>query len=375
MFISEPTTTLEEHLVTLSAEARINDFFLTEGGYLSFKLDGEITYSAVEVDFDSLFQLAAKCRAVGKEHGTDVILMGDYGLSLGRFRYRCNFMKTMGNWRFVLRLLPSNIPEPHAVGIPEHVINKFMNLKNGLVLLCGPTGSGKSTTIASLMYYRAKRKREHVLTLEDPLEYLFPDDTASIISQREVGQDVPDFGSGLKTSLRQSPNLVMVGEIRDQQTAEAALQLSETGHVVVSTLHTSSADMTVQRFMKLIPADRAAAAQSTLADVLELVMCQRLIPTIDGDGRTAIHEIMVHTSGIAAMIRNGNFTAIKQEMDTGSKFGHLTWRRSVETKINEGLIDPSWEDIYDTSGDQDLDYRDAAIASSDTPVLDRKYVD
>lgn len=375
LFFNEPTTSLEHHIIELSKESRINDFFLSEGGTVSFKLDGEVTYSGVEVDHDQLYQLASKCNAVGKEHGADCILAGDFGLSLLNFRYRANFMKTMGRWRFVLRLLPSDIPEPIKVGIPEHIISKFMALKDGLVLLCGPTGSGKSTTIASLMYYRARRKREHVLTLEDPLEYLFPDNTASLISQREVGQDVPDFASGLKTALRQSPNLIMVGEIRDHLTAEAALQLSETGHVVVSTLHTTSADMTVQRFMKLIPAERVTAAQSTLAEVLQIVMCQRLLPVLEGKGRTAVHEIMVHTSGIASMIRNGNFTTIRQEMDTGSKYGHLTWSKSVDMKIREGIIDASWADEYDTTGAIEQDFRDSVCDSDSTPPLDRKFAE
>ena len=373
MFKAEPTTDLELNIVHLSSEGRINDFFLTEDGPICFKMDGEINYTDSTIPYDDLFEMAKKCNAFGVSNGREVIVAGDYGLSLGKFRYRCNFMQTLGKWRFVLRLLPLHIPDPLTVGIPEHIVSRFMGLKDGLVLLCGPTGSGKSTTIAAMMYYRAKRKREHVLTLEDPMEFFFPDETASLISQREVGSDVVDFASGLKAALRQAPNLVMVGEIRDPLTAEAALQLSETGHVVVSTLHTTSADMTVQRFMKLIPAERALAAQSTLADALQIVMCQRLLPKLEGEGRVAIHEIMVHTSGIAAMIRNGNFTSIKQEMDTGAKYGHLTWMRSIEEKVKEGLIDAKWLEDYDTSGKMDKDYRFEGKLDQDSGPVERKH--
>lgn len=372
MYKAEPSTKLEKAIVKLSQEGRINDFFLTEDGVICFKMDGDLNYTNAAVTYEELFEMAKKCNAYGMEKGREVIVAGDYGLTLSTHRYRCNFLKTLGKWRFVLRLLPAVIPDPREVGIPEHIVQRFMNLKDGLVLLCGPTGSGKSTTIASLLYYRAKRKREHVLTLEDPMEFFFPDETASLITQREVGSDVDGFAAGLKTALRQAPNVIMVGEIRDPLTAEAALQLSETGHVVVSTLHTTSADMTVQRFMKLIPADRAAAAQSTLADALKIIMCQRLLPRFESKGRVAIHEILVHTSGIAAMIRNGNFTGIKQEMDTGSKYGHLTWMRSVEEKIALGILDPKWLEEYDTSGKMDKDYRELTESDGSEQPLDRR---
>jgi twitching motility protein PilT len=235
-----------------------------------------------------------------------------------------------------MRLLPEGIPDPADISVPPGAIKAIMEARNGVFLICGPTGSGKTTTIASLLKYRAERKREHFVTFEDPIEYVYPDGMPTLVSQREVGDDEMDFANALRASLRQAPDVILVGEIRDGETAEIALQAAETGHVVVATLHTSSASGTVQRFLKLITPERVEAAQTSLADILRMILCQRLVLDEDRGRRFAIHEMLLQYDSTANLIRRGEFKKLDQELETGWKRGMLTWERSLELRETEG---------------------------------------
>jgi twitching motility protein PilT len=235
-----------------------------------------------------------------------------------------------------MRLLPVQIPTTDQVRVPLPAVKAILEAKNGLFLVCGATGSGKSTTIASMVVHRAQRRREHVVSFEDPIEYVYPETTPSLISQREMGTDELDFSSSLRAALRQAPDVIIIGEIRDGETAEIALQAAETGHVVVATLHTSTAAQTVARFLKLIPSERLESAQSTFADVFKLILCQRLLHDEEKGKRFAIHEMLLQYDSVANLIRRGEFKKLDQEIEVGWKRGMCNFERSMGIRASEG---------------------------------------
>lgn len=300
----------------------ISDFYLTPGELLAYKHNGELVYDALTFEMPIPAALEPGCF--------------DCALDLHGYRFRVSQMVTRGRLRWVLRLLPSRIPEPESIRVPEPSLKAFLEARNGLFLICGATGSGKSTTIASMVLHRARRRREHVITFEDPIEFLYPDPLPSLVSQREMGSDELDFAAALRAALRQAPDVIIVGEIRDGETAEIALQAAETGHVVVATLHTSSAAQTVQRFLKLIPSERADNAQATLADTLRLILCQRLLFDATRGRRFPIHEVLLQYDGVVNIIRRGDFKKLDQELETGWKRGMNNFDKSIELREAEG---------------------------------------
>lgn len=250
-------TPMGQRLMQLAQSGSISDFYITPWEPLCYKLNGELHRD------DSFVYTPT--------HQLEVVPgCLDYAIVLGPHRFRVNQLVTRGKLRWVMRLLPVQIPAVDQVGVPPAAVKAFLEAKNGLFLVCGATGSGKSTTIASLVLHRAQRRCEHVVSFEDPIEYVYPENTPSLMSQREMGTDELNFGSSLRASLRQAPDVIIIGEIRDGETAEIALQASETGHVVVATLHTSTAAQTVARFLKLIPSERLESAQVTFADVMKM---------------------------------------------------------------------------------------------------------
>jgi twitching motility protein PilT len=317
----------------------VSDFYLTPGEPLSYKLNGQLIYD------DTVFEMALPEYL---EPGCD-----DSALDLHGRRFRVSQMVTQGRLRWVLRLLPNEIPPPSAIKVPTPALKAFVEAKNGLFLICGATGSGKSTTIASMVLYRALRRREHVISFEDPIEFIYPDGLPTLVSQREMGTDELDFSKALRAALRQAPDVIIIGEIRDGETAEIALQAAETGHVVVATLHTSTASQTVQRFLKLIPSDRLESSQETMADCLRLVLCQRLLLDEKKGKRFPIHEILLQYDGVVNIIRRGDFKKLDQELETGWKKGMFNFEKSVALRMEEGFASSgapkadafSWDDV------------------------------
>ena len=273
-------------MLHLSKDAGVSDFYITPWEPLTYRRNGKLFFDSFIYQPERPLEFTAGCV--------------DYALVLGSRRYRVNRMVTRGRPRWVMRLLPESIPEISKLMVPPAAIKAFLEAKNGLFLVCGATGSGKSTTIASMILERAKRRQEHVLTFEDPIEFVYPSDIPSLVSQREIGTDELDFNKSLRAALRQAPDVILVGEIRDGETAEIALQAAETGHVVVATLHTSSAAQTVQRFLKLVPSDRLETAQASLADTLRAILCQRLLFDNIRQRRFATPEETVQMMSVAA---------------------------------------------------------------------------
>ena len=256
-------------------------------------------------------------------------------------RFRVSAFQESNGGKIVLRVLSKDIPSPEELNIPPILVDAIKRLSHGMILLCGPTGCGKTTTIASMLYERGKAKREHVVMLEDPVEYLMPKDLKSIYSQREIGRDEPCFSQGLKAALRQSPHVIVVGEIRDSATACTALEAAETGHLVVATIHAASADMTIQRYVQMIEQEQQHLIQDQLATNVEMIVCQRLSQAQKGyRGRLAIHEVMVKTHATTNCIRKGQTAELRNELTYGAKKGHSTFEKSIQEVQQRGLVSP-----------------------------------
>ena len=255
------------------------------------------------------------------------------------FRIRVNIYRRNEGDCISIRLIPGHVKTTKELNIPD-IICSSGNLKSGIILITGATGSGKSTTLAAIIDRINKTSKKHIITLEEPIEYLHKSDK-SIISQRECGKDTVDFLDGLKSSLRQDPDVIMIGEIRDKKTVETALSASETGHLVLSTVHTSKASEAIDRIVNLFEAERHKEIRGLLANQLRYVFSQRLIKA--NNGRRAIFEIMKNTNSIAAMIREGKDESIDDMIKTGKKYGMQMFEDQIETLYRDGIIS---EEIY-----------------------------
>ncbi|MDP2708903.1 MAG: PilT/PilU family type 4a pilus ATPase [bacterium] len=250
-------------------------------------------------------------------------------------RFRVNLHYQEGKIGLTARLVPKQAPDPVELGFDENIY-KLTHLKDGLILVTGPSGSGKSTTLACMVNIINKERRAHIVTIEDPIEYLFTEEQ-SIIEQRELGHDTMSFASALKYSLRQDPNIIMLGEMRDKETIAAALTAAETGHLVISSLHTSSAAETISRIVDVFPAHQQQQILNQLASTLRAVIAQQLLPKIGG-GRVAAREIMVNNSAIASLIRRNQIGQIYSVIQTGLKEGMVTMNKAIDKLLKEELI-------------------------------------
>ncbi len=255
----------------------------------------------------------------------------------GGYRIRINAYRQQGTYAVALRLLPSRFFELWELGLPTSVLENICRLRAGLVLVTGSTGSGKSTTIASLVHAINQRRGCHIHTIEDPVEYRHKS-LKSFVTQREVGHDTRSFGEALRRAMREDPDVIVVGEMRDCETISAALTLAETGHLTFATLHTSSAVQTISRAISVYPAAQQAQVRVQLASVLQYAICQQLIPCDDGSGRTLIAEILLANSSVRSMIRDEKTHQINNVMQTNYDLGMRTINQSIEEAIRAGRI-------------------------------------
>ena len=254
----------------------------------------------------------------------------------GKARFRANLFRQRESIGAVMRLIPWEIKPLDALGMPP-VMETFAPLKRGLVLVTGPTGSGKSTTLAAIIDQVNRTRSGHIVTIEDPVEFLHHHGNC-LVNQREVGQDTHTFRSALKHVLRQDPDVILVGELRDLDTISVALTAAETGHLVFATLHTQSAQDTVTRVVDVFPADQQQQIRTQLAATLQAVVCQTLCKTVDGTGRAAAVEIMICTPGIRAMIRDGKLQQIQGALQAGGKEGMQTLNAHLADLVKAGRI-------------------------------------
>lgn len=262
----------------------------------------------------------------------------DFGFAfIDKARFRVSIMKTKGNYGIVLRQIPNKMYGLRELGLPDKV-RELLYRPRGLVLVTGPTGSGKSTTLASMVNYINEHREGHIITVEDPIEY-YHTHKRCIVTQREVGADVDTFAEAIKRALRQDPDIILVGEMRDLETIEAAITAAETGHLVFGTLHTNSAAKTVDRIVDAFPANMKEMIRTQLASSLVAVISQVLCKKIGG-GRIAGYEIMVNTTSIAAMIRENKTFRITSDIQTGGNLGMITMDAHLLSLVNRQLVTP-----------------------------------
>src|SRR3954470_11348751 len=255
----------------------------------------------------------------------------------GLARFRCNVFNQRGAVAAVYRLIPEQIKSFEELGLPD-VIGTLYERPRGLVLVTGPTGSGKSTTLAAMIDKINCERREHILTIEDPIEYIHPH-KGCIVNQREVHSDTHGFSVALRAALREDPDIVLIGEMRDLETIESALRIAETGHLTFATLHTNSAAQTINRVIDVFPAHQQGQIRTQLSLVLEGIVCQALMPRADGQGRVISLEVLIPTPAIRNLIRDDKIHQIYSTMQTGQeKFGMQTMNQSLATLYQKRLI-------------------------------------
>jgi twitching motility protein PilT len=254
----------------------------------------------------------------------------------GVARFRCNYFIQQGVMSCAYRRIPTKVPTLAEVGAPE-VLVEWARRPRGLVLVTGPTGSGKSTTLAAMIDFINQERHDHILTIEDPIEYVHTPKHC-LINQREVGSDTPSFKSALRAALRQDPDVILLGEMRDLETTEIAITAAETGHLVLATLHTSTADSSISRVIDQFPAESQEQIRLMLATSLVGVCTQTLLPRADGRGRVALHEILVANNPVRALIRKSNTEQLRSVMQTGSQDGMQTMDRALAYYASQGII-------------------------------------
>jgi len=281
----------------------------------------------------------------------------------GKARFRANIFRQREAIGAVMRLIPWEIKPLDALGMPP-VMQTFAGLKRGLVLVTGPTGSGKSTTLAAIIDQVNRTRSGHIMTIEDPVEFLHDHDKC-LVNQREVGLDTHTFRAALKHVLRQDPDVILVGELRDLDTISVALTAAETGHLVFATLHTQSAQDTVTRIVDVFPADQQQQVRTQLAATLQAVVCQTLCKTVDGTGRAAAVEIMICTAGIRAMIRDDKLQQIQGALQAGGKDGMQTLNAHLADLVKAGRI--SYQTGLENCSNRD-DYETLVGSTARRPV-------
>jgi pilus retraction protein PilT len=285
-----------------------SDLLLHEGRPPLLRISGNLTTLESTPLESSFFQaLWRACGAAESIQDHDASFT-----SAGGVRFRVNLLRQLGRYAAILRRIRRDIPKLETLGVPAEVLRDWMARKSGLVLVCGPTGSGKSTTLAACLEWMNQELSRHIVSIEDPIEYLFSN-RKCLFTQREVGIDTPSFAEGLRRSLRQSPDVILVGEIRDAETAGTAMQASETGHLVLSTLHSSSCTDAIERLQFLFPATSRDAVRRTLSGQLLGILCQRLLPAAQG-GMVLAVEYFSNFGVMRKYIINGNMADLADAM-------------------------------------------------------------
>lgn len=331
------------NLLKLAAEKNASDIHLLFGYVPILRIDGEL----IEIDKLEPAENFSRLSSIDLEGFLDVMLTKeqktrffdkrdlDLGYQVGAYRYRVNFAFEKNNITIVARIISEKKPTLEEIGMPP-IVSELLNLPQGFILVTGPTGCGKSTTLSAMINYINNNRRCNIVTLEDPIEYVFTPEK-SIIVQRQLGTDMLSFSAGLKHVLRQDPNIIMLGEMRDLETISTAVTLAETGHLVLATLHTYSAVQTIDRIIDIFPPFQQGQIKSQLSAVLSAVISQRLLPR-EGGGRIAAREILINNGAVANLIREGKFAQIRSTIETNSSAGMITLDRHIKQLFQAGEI-------------------------------------
>lgn len=339
-------------LLRLTVESEASDIHLSVGAPPTLRINGKLvrmeTRALLSEDMDSIASEIAssdQIHRLNSEGSVDFAVTHD-----GQNRFRVSLYRQKGTTALAMRLLPKEMLSFDEIGMPM-VVEHLIRMPRGLVLVTGPTGSGKTTTLAAMLHAINTRVGAHIVTIEDPIEYIH-EHQLGMVHQREIGRDVPGFAEGLRRSLRQDPDVIFVGEMRDLETMETAIRAAETGHLVFSTLHTTGAGRTVDRIVDSFPSHQQEQIRIQLSTNLRGVISQLLIPRIDKPGRIAVFEVMTNTHAIGALIRDNKTFRIATEIQTGAKHGMLTIEQSLVDLYLSGVI--SREEVFAKAQDPEL---------------------
>ena len=329
---------LDEILIQ-SVKSGASDIHLTTGRPPSYRIDGVLApIEGERLTPQMLEELLMPLMDVRHRGELQDNGQTDFAYAIpGVGRFRVNVFKQRGTLASVMRSLPFNIPEPEQLGIPAEVV-EMTSRKRGLILVTGPTGSGKSTTLASLLHVINRTYPYHIITLEDPIEYLHRHDK-SVVNQREIGSDSTDYAQALRAALREDPDVILVGEMRDLETISTAITAAETGHLVFSTLHTIGADKTIDRIIDVFPPNQQQQIRIQLASVLECVVSQQLLKKADGSGRVAALEVLFANNAVRNLIRESKTYQIASIMQTNKRAGMQTMDDALYDLYMRKLID------------------------------------
>jgi len=331
-------------------EQGASDLHLTSGQPPALRIRGEIErikYKVLEDDDlrEMLYEIAPEQKIKVFEESGDI----DFGYEIpGLARYRANFFMQKNGVGAVFREIPSAIMTADQLGLPE-VVSKLATLPRGLILVTGPTGSGKSTTLAAIVDVANRARKDHIITVEDPIEFVHQSQ-GCIVNHREVGIHTDSFSSALRGALREDPDIILVGEMRDLETISLAVEAASTGHLVFSTLHTSSAYKTVDRVIEVFPSSEQPLIRSTLSDGLRAVIAQVLFKRVDRKGRVVALEILIANPAVRNLIREGKTHQIPSMIQTGKKYGMILLDDSIMGLFTKGMI--SAEEAYAKANDK-----------------------
>jgi twitching motility protein PilT len=327
-----------------------SDLHLISGQQPILRISGElerVKYKTLDNDALKvmLYEIAPEHKVKEFEETGDV----DFAYEIpGLARYRANYFQQRNGVGAVFREIPSTILTCEDLHLPP-VVSRLATLPRGLVLVTGPTGSGKSTTLAAIVHEANRTRKDHILTVEDPIEFVHESDKA-VVNHREVGIHTKSFASALRGALREDPDIILVGEMRDLETISLAIEASATGHLVFGTLHTTSAAKTVDRIIEVFPENQQDQVKSTLADGIRAVVAQTLFRRRDRKGRVAAVEIMIATPAIRNLIREGKTFQIPSMLQTGHKYGMQTLDDAIMEHLNKKIISP--DDAYTKANDK-----------------------
>lgn len=325
-------------LLQVTKEKGASDLHLTVGVPPAIRLHGNIVrLEAPNLEkqqlHDMLYSILTENQRARFEETHDL----DFAIELqGVARFRVNVYLTKRGMASVMRIIPARIPSLLELSLPSQ-IEKLVDFERGIVLVTGPTGSGKSTTLASIIDLLNQRYQHHIITLEDPIEYVHQHNKC-VVNQREIGVHSNSFTAALKSALREDPDVILVGEMRDLETIQLALRAAETGHLVFSTLHTNSAAKTVSRIIDVFPPEQQEQVRMQFADTIQAIVAQTLVPTIDGMGRAAALEILFGSSGVRSLIRENKLHQIPTAIQVATQDGMQTMDQALASLVLEGRV-------------------------------------
>jgi twitching motility protein PilU len=324
-------------LFNLMVEKKASDLFLTCYAPVKIKIDGKILpVNKLDLSPKMVRQAAMELMTEEQLDEFNRELEIDFAISkAGLGRFRVNIFHQRGNIAIVMRYITHEMPNLDELAMPP-ILKELVMFRRGLILMVGASGNGKSTTLAGMINYRNEKTSSHIITIEDPIEFLHPN-KKSIINQREVGTDTRSYGRALRSAMREAPDVILIGEIRDRETMQAAIDLAGTGHLSIATLHSNNAAETLDRVINLFPEDQHPQVYMDLAHYLRAIISQRLIPGVDGN-RVAAVEVMLNTSRLAELIQAGNISKVKESFYESTEPGMQTFDQSLLKLYRDGRI-------------------------------------